>query len=74
MAIKHIVTGGFGNGTFSTDVGLVTLRGYGAASSALFTGQPDNGWRSSYSQTTWRTKDTPTTWRTSDEPEAWRSK
>jgi hypothetical protein len=31
MAIKHIVTRGYGNGTFSGTIALVVTRGYGIA-------------------------------------------
>ncbi|MCA9101339.1 MAG: hypothetical protein KDA63_09325 [Planctomycetales bacterium] len=34
MAIRHIVTGGFGNGTFNGTVPLVVVRGYGGAISS----------------------------------------
>lgn len=35
MAIRTVVTRGYGNGTFSGTIALVVLRGYGAAAAAL---------------------------------------
>lgn len=34
MAIRHVVTGGYGNGTFTGSIGLVVTRGYTASSVA----------------------------------------
>lgn len=34
MAIRTVVTRGYGNGTFNGTIGLVVLRGYGAGAAA----------------------------------------
>ncbi len=36
MAIRTVVTRGFGNGTFSGTIGLVALRGYLSAAAVVF--------------------------------------
>ena len=40
MAIRDIVTGGYGNGTFNGTIALVTLRGYVASQAAPAVGGP----------------------------------
>ena len=44
MAIKHIVTGGFGNGTLSTTIPLVVMRGYVAAEAVAVDPASHNTW------------------------------
>ena len=37
MAIRHLVTRGFGNGTFSGTIALIVMRGYGTGAVPVVT-------------------------------------
>lgn len=64
MAIRDVVTRGFGNGTYSGTIPLVALRGYGSAEVTL--ADPTDGWtatqRNRLAVATQRTR----TWITTD--------
>ena len=69
MAIRTVVTGGFGNGTFNGTIPLVVLRGYVAAAAVVVDPASNNTWPTSEDGfgRTWTPEADGRTWNPDDE-------